>query len=678
MRYRAAIGIAVCALLVLFAWGGRGLCGETGAGETAAGSGGAADQADSDSTHAAADSIAATETLPSSISESDTTAADPFIPVWRSFMNANETAVALGSEMRISSLPGYDWIMNSSIRVEKRTYRGRKMEDISESLSHNAAKIQPGLYKITMSMGESYTKKKTLGLARYGKDMIFDSKSAMFDAVYTKPFFGASSSQLAVNGGARRGTQDFKYDKTYSGGASGQLKYGFGGLLEIKAGGGVSYKRETSDIGTIVFDGMPSRGDTVRVGAEYGAGTKKLVTVFYERSTGIDRRAAPPRGNSLEILDDPELVQVEEARLNSENLMIGSHAKPFEFLSVDIDFKHELTSQKHKVDTRLSKEAEDTELKATTSYRYSKGGLLSLVISTKERTDDYGPLSLSSFTLREKKVAMRLKQDITDSLDVTMSGNASLKQRFFKKSDANPRDADYLYYKLEGRVNSVPLAGVRAHITGVVTRSETINIDQTLSDDNRVDYMYRVGPKIQLRPAAWIDLSQEYSIKIEYTDFVYKEDENYLDRTTTMITNANIMVLRPFRLNLKHVYLMRDSGSYLLRDGIRKYNRDGENLENGLFMKVHYRPIVDLDITAEVDFKIQENNRLGFKDGERMVVSSNVNDSGGLKIGLLRKRSFWEKGVINLDINYVKRFGPYLSKERQEYWIVNSSIDYTF
>ena len=678
MRTRTVIGTLVCVLLMLFAWGERGWCGESGSAAAAPVSEGGANAEPDSARTASADSTAAGEALPSRISEADSVVVDPFIPVWKSFMNANETSVGLGSEMKVSSLPGYDWIMNSSIRVEKKSYRGRNMEDVNEMLTHNATKLQLGRYRIMATMGESYTKKKTLGLARYGKDLIYDSKSAMVDAVYTKPILGASSSQLAVKGDVRMGRQDFKYDKTYSGGVSGLFTYGFGDLLKVKAGGGLLHKRETSEIGSIAFAGMPSRGDTLRVGAEYGAGTKKLMIVSYERATGVERRAALPRGNSLEILDNPELVQEEEAHLNSEDLKIISHVRPFQFLSVDIDFKHGLTSQKHKVDTRLSKEGEDTSLKATTSYTYSKSGILSLAVSTNERSDDYGPLSLSSFTEKEKKVTMRLKQDVTDSLSVTMSGYASLKQRFFKKQDANPRDADYLYYKLEGKVNSIPLPGMKAYITGVITRNETINIDKTLSDDNRIDYMYRLGPMIQLNPTAWLDLSQEYSIKIEYTDFVYKEDENYLDRTTTMITNANIMILRPLRFSFKHVYLMRDSGSYLLRDGIRKYNMDGETLENGLFLKALYRPIIDLDIIAEVDFKIQENNRLGFQGGEQVVTSSRGYDSGGLKVGLLRKSSFWENGKINLDINYVKRFGPYISAERQAYWVVNSSIDYTF
>ena len=679
MSDRTVIGTLVCALLLLLPLEGRGWCGESGPDAAAVPVSADSASAGLDSTRTAeSDSAAAGEVLPSRISESDSVSADPFIPIWKSFMSADDTDVALGSEMRITSMPGSGWFMNSSVRVEKKFYRGRDMEDINERMTHSAMKTQPGFYSLLVSMGESYTKKKTLGLARYGKDLIYDTKSAIVNAAFTKPLLGASSSQLAFRGDARGGTQDFKNDKTFSGGLSGLFTYDFGGLLKIKAGGGISQKRETSEIGSIVFAGMPSSGDTIKVGAEYGRGSDKLMTVSYNRITGIDRKAAPPRGNSLEILDDPELVKEEEARLNTEELKIGSYVRPFQFLVVDIDFRHKLTSQKHKIDTRLSKESEDTALGASTRYKFSKSGLFSVAVSTKERADDYGPLSLSSFTEKEKKVTMRIKQDVTDSLSVSMSGYASLKQRFFKKRDANPRDADYLYYRLEGSVKASPLPRMRADITGVLTKNETINIDRTLSDDNRVGYQYRLVPKIQLAPTDWLDLSQEYSIKIEYTDFVYKEDENYLDRTTTMITNANIRVVPPLRISFKHIYLMRDSGSYLLRDGIRRYNRDGENLEYGLFLKAHYRPVMDLDFIAEVDFKTQENNRLGLRDGEKIIISSTVYDLGGLKLGVNRRRTFWENGKIDIDINYVKRFGPYISAERRDYWIVNSSIDYTF
>jgi hypothetical protein len=675
VNHGTVTGAMACALLLLLPWGGGGWCGESGPSAAPADSSAAVP----DSTRAAeTDSILALEMLPSRVSGADSVSADPFIPVWKSFMNANDSDVGLGSEMTIDGLPGSDWIMSSVLRVEKKYYRARDMEDVSEQLISNARKSKLGLYKVAVNIGEIYSKKKTLGLARYGKDLIYDTKSATVDASYTKPFLWAHSSQLGFRGDAQQGRQDFKYDKAFAGGLSAAVTYDLGDLLRIKAGGGVSHKRETSEIGSIAFAGMPSRADTVRVGAEYGRGTSKLLSVGYERMSGIDRRVAPPRGSSLEILDDPSLALEEEARLNTEKLNVRSYLDLFPFMSVSINFSHDISTRKHKVDTRLSKESETTNLAAATNYNFSKSGGMNITVSTKERTDDYGPLSLSSFSEKEQRVLMRLKQDITDSLSVNMLGSATLRQRYFKKRDANPRDADYLHYQLEGSVDAAPIPRIRTSVLGVVMRSETINIDRTLSGDNRVDYQYRLVPKIFLNPARWLSLSQEYMIKIEYTDFVYKENENYLDRTTTMITNANITVLRPLNLSVKHSYLMRDSGSYLLRDGIRRYNRDGENLEYGLFLKAQYRARQEMDFIAEVDFKTQENNRFGFREGEKVVVNSVGYDSGGLKLGVVRRRRFWGSGKIDLDINYVRRFGPYLSAERREFWIVNSSIAFTF
>ena len=668
--------VTACVLLLLVPWGGGGWCDSPDP---------AAAQADSaaawpDSVRArAADSLSGLDAVPSRISETDSVGADPFIPVWRSFMTADETDMGMGSEMSIAGQPGSEWSTNSLLRIEKKSYRGRDMEDVNQQLTNTALKAEKGRYRILLNVGEIYTKKKTLGLARYGKDLVYDTKSAKVDAVYMKPFLGAQNSQLALQGEVRGGTQDFKYDKAMGGGVSGAVAYDLGGLLRVSAGGGMSHKRETSEIGSIVFPGMPSHADTVRVGGEYRRGSADILSVDYERVAGVDRRVMPPRGSSLEILDDPSLAQEEEARLNSEKLNLNSLLDPFHFMSVAVNFSHERSTRRHKVDTRLSKESEGTTLSAATNYRYSKGGRLNVTVTAKEREDDYGPLSLSSFSEKEKRVLMKLMQDITDSLSVSVTGSAVLRQKFFKKREANPRDADYLRYQLEGTVDASPHPRMRTSIYGLVIRNETINIDQTLSGDNRVDYQYRLSPKIYLDPASWLGLTQEYMIKIEYTDFVYKENENYLDRTTTMITNANIRITRPFSVSLKHSYLMRDSGSYLLRnDGVRKYNKDGENFDYGLYLKMRYRATEETDLIAEADFRTQENNRLGFQEGEKVVVGSNLYDSGGLKLGVMRNSSFWGSGRIKLDINYVRRYGPYLSAERREYWIVNSSIAYTF
>ena len=608
----------------------------------------------------------------------DSLIADRFIPIWTSFMRSGVTDVSLGSRVQANIMPPGGWNISSLIAVQAKSSRSRDMQEVFEQIMNNATKTVPGFYKLDFNLGETYSKKQTMGLARFGKDIIFDDKYADGSALISRPILRAHSTQFFVAGEAKRGHNDFKYDKTISGGAGARITYLFGEVLSLKAGGGLMRKRETSEIGTISFDRMPSDADTVSVGAMYSRGQNKLLGVEYMTISGVTRWVTPPRGNSLEILDNPEAAKEEESRLNTETLIVGSSVQLLPFLFVNVDFDHELTSQRNKVDTRLSKEMESTSLVASTDYNYTERGRLLFVVRIGDKSVDYGPNSVSSFSENEKKIVMRATQKITDSLNVSLSGSASLKQKFFKKKDANPRDADYLYYNLGGKVRAAPLPRIQVEIEGNMSINETINIDRSLSGDNRKNYLYWLSPKIEVQPAQWLDLSQKYSVKIEYTDFVYKDDENYLNRTTSMITEAKFIVMRPLYFNFKHIYLMKDGGSYLLRDDKRKYNRSGENLEQGLFLTARYRPIVELSFLAEVDFRTQESNRLGFVGGDKVVVSSNVYESGGMKLGIRRERKFWGNGRVDLDINYVRRFGPYISPERREYWDIDSSIAFNF
>jgi hypothetical protein len=608
----------------------------------------------------------------------DTAAVDMFIPIWTSFMRSGVSDVSIGSQMQARISPPGGWNINSSIGVQTKSYRSRYMQEVFEQIMNMATKTEPGSYKVDFIVGETYSKKQTLGLARFGKDIVFENEHASGGAVLSRRILGASSAQFSVSGEAKRGQNDFKYDNAISGGVGGSISYVFGGLLAITGGGGLMRKRETSEVGTISFDRMPSHADTIGVGMRFGKGPNKLLAIEYDKVSGISRWVAPPRGNSLEIIDNPEAAQEEESRLNEESLNVQSAAQIFPFLFVGVDLEHRLRSQKNKVDERLSKETENTALAASTDYNYSKGGKLHFDVRIAEGLVDYGPTSVSSYSENEKKFVMRAQQKVTDSLDVSISGSASLKQKFFTKKDANPRDADYLYYTLGGNVRAAPFPRIQVEIEGTMSLYETINVDKSFSSDNRQDYLYWLSPKIKIRPAEWLDLSQKYSVKIEYTDFVYKDDENYLNRTTSMITEARISSMRSFVFNFRHLYLMKDSGSYLLRAGGRKYNRSGENFEHGLTLSAQYRYSLELSFLAQVDFRTQESNRLGFVGGEKVVTSSNMYESGGLRLGIKRERKFWKSGSLDFDINYVRRFGPYISPESREYWDIDSSIAFNF
>lgn len=626
--------------------------------------------------------IAAQDTAAAAATEeeaADTTEVDAFKPSWESSMSANDSELKLGSMVRIQYESSNGWILSNRTKVQKRKFRLLDTEELTEELSATAAKIDPGFYIFNFRVGENYTRKTLVGLARFGKDLVIDTESATFSFVLMRPLLGARSSQISIMGDARRGLNDFKYDRTLAGSASAFLRYGIGDSLRVHGGFGTSRKREESEIGSaIAFDGMPSRADTIRADIDYGVGLKKPFHLSYNRREGVRRLVTPPRGNALEVLDDPEAAQEEEERMVGQTFEMSSFVHPLSFVSLDLSFKHQENEQRNRFDTRLSRDAKDTEIAAKMLYDYSERGTLTFDVENAKSDYYLGPLSLGSYEEKDKKVGMGVVHRITDSLRVTLRGSMSLTQRFLKKREQNPRDRDVLYYAGSASMTAVPFPGVNTTVNFTFNRREMINIDKTLSGDNRIDYLYQFVPMLRLKPMAWLTMNQNYLLKFESTEFVFDENNNALDRTIGVETKATFTIRMNLGFSFRHEYKKRDTGSYLRRGGERRYNRTAENIDNNLYLQLNYKYTEDFLIRGSARFQAQESNRLAREGTRNIVVSSSTFESGEFRVGLDRKRSIGAGGEFDLKIDYVRRYGPNVTAERKEYWIIDASLKFAF
>jgi hypothetical protein len=644
-------------------------------------------EASGDSLKAAADSMAADSMRAlgdSTLSAADSAAIaaakappDRFVPTSTSRVETNDISVAIGTKLNAQIDAGRGWTFMSDIGMERRRYRQRIMEDITESAVNRADKQHPGLYKLSMQAGENYSKKKTLGLGRFGQDIIFDNVSAGADFSFVKPLLGAAASNFTLTADASKGTNDFKFDRTYSGSASGGLQYVIGDILTVGGGAGRYERRESSYIGRNKFGPMPSNTDSVRAALSYGRSQTKLVDVSYNWFRGVDRKVMPPLGNTYEVLADPTLAKREEARNRSEQLLVKTFLQPFSFLAVSTKFTHSRAIQKYRVDTRLSMESETNSMDATANYAYAARGNAQLGVSTSDALSDYGPVSLSSYRERQYVLNASISQKIGDSLSVNLAGSGILRQRFYLKQDVNPRDADYLLYRTKFDLNA-PHRKFDVNISGTIDRYETINIDNTLSGDNRIENKYQLGPRLTLKPATWLSLSQDYIVKIEFTDFVYTEDKNYLNRTTTLNTRAYFNVFRSCTFDFLHRYLKKDTGSYLMRSAGRRYSPSNETFEHTLDMALRYQVIQDFLVKAESNFRIQRSNVIAARNGQRIISSTTTYESGGMNVGFERTMKFGDRGGVALDVSYVKNYGPYITPERKEYWLADAELTLRF
>ena len=137
-------------------------------------------------------------------------------------------------------------------------------------------------------------------------------------------------------------------------------------------------------------------------------------------------------------------------------------------------------------------------------------------------------------------------------------------------------------------------------------------------------------------------------------------------------------MFRSLTFDFLHSYLKKDTGSYLMRAAGRRYSPSNETFEHSLELTARYEVIADFLVTAESDFRIQRSNVIGSRNGRRIIASTTTYESGGMKVGFVRTMKFGERGGISLDVAYVRNYGPYITRERKEYWQADSELTLKF
>ena len=571
------------------------------------------------------------------------------------------------------------WILNSNLTISKKKFRGRDMDLIMENFMNSAVKVVPGTYNLNLSIGKIYSKQVSSGMAKYGKEIVMEDESAALSYIYSRATLGADKTEGHFTGKASMGQQDFKFNKTMAVQAGGYQNYSIGDKIGVGGGFGTTFKREQSDIGAIEFKGITSRVDTLRAGFEIGGKGEKFLKVKYSRKMGVLRQIDPPFGNSMQALDNPEDAQEEENRIKGETLHLESAIKPMKTLSIKVTFDHNYSDEKFVVENRRNKEMESNNLEATASYKYSTNGSLGITMKRGESVTEFGPTSVASYSMKNYALNGSWKHSIHDSLDISLTGTMTLKQKFYVKKEQNPRDVDHLFSSIGGKINAYLFRVIKTAIAISASRREIVNIDATLSGDNRADYQYLLVPEFSIRPATWIAIKQKYEIKMDYTEYSFDPDRNYLNRNTVLVTDASFRLLPPLRFSLNHRYQMKDTGSYLAKDGgERLYGPTNQNLEHKLKMNLKYTPAKDTAFFIQAQFKDQVNNSIGFVDGKRVIRSSSLSESGDFRIGLERKQNVTESGKLDLNITYVKKYAPFLSEDRRQYWDIQANFTLDF
>jgi hypothetical protein len=251
---------------------------------------------------------------------------------------------------------------------------------------------------------------------------------------------------------------------------------------------------------------------------------------------------------------------------------------------------------------------------------------------------------------------------------MTAQAGVSLSQSFY--IDTN-RDRDQRYQFANVRLNSDLFPKVTASIYLSVTRTDYLSIRAELSQNNRIETVYELKPEFTYKINQRITLTQKYGLNIQFADYIYQADQNFLDRNLSFSNLVHTQLLPPVSVDFYYALQLHDKGSYLSPEP------DAERV-----LVVNQEERRD---EIEVRFRYQINKHLailGMNEyiQRKDILSENgaVFEDGGLEIGVDGGYDLWGNGNLKLAMKRVKRFGRFSTPEQKDYWVMDSTLNYTF
>ena len=364
----------------------------------------------------------------------------------------------------------------------------------------------------------------------------------------------------------------------------------------------------------------------------------------------------------------------EETRIVEARVMnVGFTSQMLNGMSLRVDAQHADHLTDYAVTkTRFSHNITDF-LRSEVGYTFFTGTKASVNMDLTNMLKDLGPQSVSSHDRRSREVKVGLNHSFNQTFSVNATGSALLIQTFYLRYDENPRDQDQLEHRVNVQLNSRPFRKISASIGSSLIRTQFINIDGTLSSNNRIKSRYDLRPTITYVMNDRITITQMYGLAIEFTDHTFVPEDNFLDRNTTFSNDVAARLTNRLRANFYYGYHFHDRGSYLSEEegGERYLNREREDRRDQIKIDFSYDITEKLAVIGKQDYSRREDRTIG-------TSNIRVTEDGGIEMGVRGNYSFGTNRTLNLTLLKANRFGSFTAQAQKDYWIVDAEIKYAF
>lgn len=603
----------------------------------------------------------------------DTVGAWKLSPQYTGGITGDVSSVSLKQAISSSLTHPSGMTFNTSLSTSESKYRLQDRKDNSKSwINSFSMPVMPGM-RWNAGYSDNRTFNRIISLSGGLQDFIVNTKNADSRLTYSTrlPHDVGFNARTGVS--LSNSEKSFKVDKSLQGEVGGGISYELGDWVAFEGRTAYSKSSEKSVAPFQTFEGLGERADSVTSQVTVVLPQDGQFKVNYLRATKTSKYIDLPRGLYFEQkLNEEDLVR-ETQLTNADLLALDATTHPMKHVELSMNAQHRVDLNDFEVTKKRYSRTVNDQVSGDLKYTYGNNNTVTFKAERSTKLRDLGPLSVSSYEQKEKRTSLSVMHGFSPTFSVSATASASLSQLYYVDYEVNPRDRDQLLQSVQLKIRSVPFEKIRADILLSVSGREFVSIDRSLSTDNREEITYDFRPQFTYKMNDRIEIAQDYGLNIEFTDYVYQDNENFLDRNITFGNIVKARLSQKLYTEFRYRLHLHDRGSYL-RDNpreervLRIAQKDRKDL-----IEIYMSYAVTKYLSVVVRHEYAQR-----KDTFVATGSESVFPDGKIQGGLEGKYSWGTRGSLEFSLLKVNRFGTFNSRAQNDFWQMSSNVKYAF
>ena len=600
----------------------------------------------------------------------DTTAAAAsvmqVIPSYTGGIKGDVTQMSLSNRFSLMLTLPRGITSTTILSADESDYRLQDQQNTNKSFSSNIMYIRRPGFSIDGAISDTRYFNRQITYSNATQDLENKAQKAQANAQYGRSL----GRGLSVNGksslAVSREEQTFVKEQTGEGALHAGVHYGLGRTLELSARGFLRLTSQSAESGNENFSGLGAEEDSVLASALVMLMDSVTVKAEYSRFLSKDEYLELPRGSFGEQQYAP--ASPERQSKDTRNVSVSADATPMRGLTLKARVGHtDGATYFAEAKERTSRDLGDSQ---EGTLEYSPFSKTTFTFEAGNRTQFHwlGPRRTGSYDDKDIRTKFSWAQTLTRTLRFVAQTGATLTQAFYKDTD---RDRDQRYQFANVRITSKLFPKVDAIIYGSVSKTDYVSVRATFSQNNRAETIYELRPEFTYKINDRLELAQKYGVNIQFADFVFQENENYLDRNMSFSNRLKARLSPKLNADFYYGFRRHDKGSYLRPDPSTERILEIDQKERRDEMKLSFRYQINRHLALLGSNEYNQRRDL-------LSTSATPYKDGGVEVGIDGNYDFGNRRTLKFALKRVKRFGQFNAPEQEDYWVMDSTLNYTF